>query len=96
MKVKNIDYKWLLFWYLIVCFSGLYEVQLHFSKRNLFQEYQTNESETQKLEMEWRELQLDYSAFTSGQKIGFTAKEKANMKLPDSRKINLLKKDETN
>ena len=96
MKVKNIDYKWLLFWYLMVCFSGLYEVQLHFSKRNLFQEYQTNESETQKLEMEWRELQLEYSVFTSGQKIGFTAKEKVNMKLPDSRKINLLKKDETN
>ena len=54
------------------------------------------ESETQRLEMEWRELQLDYSAFTSGQKIGLTAKEKAKMKLPDSRKINLLKKDETN
>ena len=46
--------------------------------------------------MEWRELQYDYSAFTSGQKIGLTAKEKAKMKLPDSRKINLLKKDETN
>ena len=96
MKVKNIDYKWLLFWYLMVCFSGLYEVQLHFNKRNLFQEYQTIVSETQRLEMEWRELQLDYSAFSSGQKIEWTAKEKAGMKLPDSRKINLLKKDEEN
>ena len=71
MKVKNINYKWLLFWYLMVCFSGLYEVQLHFSKRNLFQEFQANESKTQKLEMEWRELHLDYSSFTSGKKIGF-------------------------
>ena len=96
MKVKNIDYKWLLFWYLMVCFSGLYEVQLHFNKRNLFQEYQTIVSETQRIEMEWRELQLDYSALTSGQKIGLTAKHKASMKLPDSRKINLLSKDEEN
>ena len=46
--------------------------------------------------MDWRELQLDYSALTSGQKIGLTAKDKASMKLPDSRKINLLKKDEAN
>ena len=96
MKVKNIDYKWLLFWYLMVCFSGLYEVQLHFSKRNLFQEYQTIVSETQRIEMEWRELQLDYYALTSGQKIGLTAKDKASMKLPDSKKINLLSKDEAN
>ena len=96
MNVKNIDYKWLLFWYLMVCFSGFYEVQLHFNKRNLFQEYQTIVSETQKIEMEWRELQLDYSALTSGQKIGLTAKDKASMKLPDSRKINLLSNDEEN
>ena len=96
MKTENINYKWLFFWYLMVCLSGLYEVQLHFSKRNLFQEYQTNESETQKLEMEWRELQLDYSALMSGQKIGLMAKDKASMKLPDSRKINLLSKDEEN
>ena len=96
MKVKNIEYKWLLFWYLMVCFSGLYEVQLHFNKRNLFQEYQTIVSETQRIEMEWRELQLGYSALTSGQKIGLTAKDKALMKLPDSKKINLLSKDEAN
>ena len=96
MKVKNIDYKWLLFWYLMVCFSGFYEVQLHFNKRNLFQEYQTIVSETQRIEMEWRELQLDYYALTSGQKIGLTAKDKASMKLPDSKKINLLSKDEAN
>ena len=96
MKVKNIDYKWLLFWYLMVCFSGFYEVQLHFNKRNLFQEYQTIVSETQRIEMEWRELQLDYSALKSGQKIGLTAKDKASMKLPDSKKINLLSKDEAN
>ena len=96
MKSENIKYKWLFFWYVMVCLSGLYEVQLHFNKRNLFQEYQTIVSETQRIEMEWRELRLDYSALTSGQKIGFTAKEKAKMKLPDSRKINLLKKDETN
>ena len=96
MKVKNIDYKWLLFWYLMVCFSGLYEVQLHFNKRNLFQEYQTIVSETQRIEMEWRELQLDYSALTSGQKIGLTAKDKVSMKLPNSKKINLLSKDEAN
>ena len=96
MKVKNIDYKWLLFWYLMVCFSGFYEVQLHFNKRNLFQEYQTIVSETQRIEMEWRELQLDYYALTSGQKIGLTAKDKASMKLPDSKNINLLSKDEAN
>ena len=96
MKSENIKYKWLFFWYLMVCLSGLYEVQLHFNKRNLFQEYQTIVSETQKIEMEWRELQLDYSALTSGQKIGLTAEDKANMKLPDSRKINLLSKDEEN
>ena len=46
--------------------------------------------------MEWRELQIDYSAFTSGQKIGLTARDSAGMKLPDSRKINLLKKNEAN
>ena len=45
---------------------------------------------------EWSELQLDYSALTSGQKIGLTAEDKASMKLPDSRKINLLSKDEEN
>ena len=96
MKSESIKYKWLFFWYLMVCLSGLYEVQLHFNKRNLFQEYQTIVSETQKIEMEWRELQLDYSALTSGQKIGLTAKDKVSMKLPDSRKINLLSKDEEN
>ena len=96
MKAENIKYKWLFFWYVMVCLSGLYEVQLHFNKRNLFQEYQAIVSETQRLEMEWRELQLDYSAFSSGQQIGFKAKEKAGMILPDSREINLLKKHETN
>ena len=96
MKSENIKYKWLFFWYVMVCLSGLYEVQLHFNKRNLFQEYQTIVSETQRIEIEWRELQLDYSALTSGQKIGLTAKDKVSMKLPDSRKINLLSKDEEN
>ena len=96
MKTKNINYKWLFLWYVMVCFSGLYEVQLHFNKRNLFQEYQIIVSETQRLEMEWRELQLDYSAFSSGQKIGWVAREKAGMTLPDSRKIKLLKKHEAN
>jgi len=96
MKRKYIDYRWLFFWYVMVCLSGFYEVQLHFNKRNLFQEYQTIISETQRIEMEWRELQLDYSEYTSGKKIGLTAKDKANMKLPDSRKIKLLTKDETN
>ena len=96
MKTENINYKWLFFWYLMVCLSGLYEVQLHFNKRNLFKEYQTIVSDTQSLEMEWRELQIDYSAFTSGQKIGSTARDSARMKLPDSRKINLLKKNEAN
>tara|TARA_Y100001970_G_scaffold33128_1_gene41065 strand:+ start:323 stop:613 length:291 start_codon:yes stop_codon:yes gene_type:complete len=96
MKADNIKYKWLFFWYVMVCLSGLYEVQLHFNKRNLFQEYQTIVSKTQRIEMEWRELQLDYSALTSGQKIGLTAKDKVSMKLPDSRKINLLSKDEAN
>ena len=96
MKTKYIYYRWLFFWYVMVCLSGFYEVQLHFNKRNLFQEYQTIISETQRIEMEWRELQLDYSEYTSGKKIGLTAKDKANMKLPDSRKIKLLTKDETN
>ena len=96
MKAENIKYKWLFFWYVMVCLSGLYEVQLHFNKRNLFQQYQTIISETQRLEINWRELQIDYSELTSGQKIGLTAKNKASMKLPDSRKINLLSKDEEN
>lgn len=80
----------------MLCVSAFYEVHLHFNKRNLFQEYQIIASETERLEMEWRELQLDYSAFTSGQKIGLVAEEKASMSLPDSKKINLLKKDEVN
>ena len=96
MKAENIKFKWLSFWYVMVCLSGFYEVQLHFNKRNLFQEYQSIVSETQRVEMEWRELQLDYSALTSGKKIGLTAKGEASMKLPDSRKINLLTKDEAN
>ena len=80
----------------MLCVSAFYEVHLHFNKRNLFQEYQTIASETERLEMEWRELQLDHSEFISGQKIGLVAEEKANMSLPDSKKINLLKKDEVN
>lgn len=96
MKSGDIKYKWLFLWYIMVCLSGLYEVQLHFNKRNLFQEYQVIASETERLEMEWRELQLNYSEFTSGQQIGSVAQEKAKMNLPDSRKINLLKKDEIN
>ena len=80
----------------MLCVSGFYEVHLHFNKRNLFQEYQIIVSEKERLEMEWRELQLDYSAFTSGQKIGLVAEEKANMSLPDSKTINLLKKNEVN
>ena len=96
MKTKGINYKWIFFWYIMLCVSAFYEVHLHFNKRNLFQEYQIIASETERLEMEWRELQLDYSAFTSGQKIGLVAEEKASMSLPDSKKINLLKKDEVN
>lgn len=96
MKTKVINYKWIFFWYIMLCVSAFYEVHLHFNKRNLFQEYQIIASETERLEMEWRELQLDYSAFTSGQKIGLVAEEKASMSLPDSKKINLLKKDEVN
>ena len=96
MKTEVINYKWIYFWYIMLCVSAFYEVHLHFNKRNLFQEYQIIASETERLEMEWRELQLDYSEFTSGQKIGLVAEEKANMSLPDSMKINLLKKDEVN
>ena len=96
MKTEDINYKWIFFWYIMLCVSGFYEVHLHFNKRNLFQEYQIIVSEKERLEMEWRELQLDYSAFTSGQKIGLAAEEKANMSLPDSKKINLLKKNEVN
>ena len=96
MKTKVINYKWIFFWYIMLCVSAFYEVHLHFNKRNLFQEYQIIVSETERLEMEWRELQLDYSAFTSGQKIGLVAEQKASMSLPDSKKINLLKKDEVN
>jgi|TARA_B100001094_G_scaffold70715_1_gene67144 cell division protein FtsL len=96
MKTKVINYKWIFFWYIMLCVSAFYEVHLHFNKRNLFQEYQIIASETERLEMEWRELQLDYSAFTSGQKIGLVAEQKASMSLPDSKKINLLKKDEVN
>ena len=96
MKTEGINYKWIFFWYTILCVSAFYEVHLHFNKRNLFQEYQIIASETEGLEMEWRELQLDYSEFTSGQKIGLVAEEKVNMSLPDSKKINLLKKDEVN
>ena len=62
MKAENIKYKWLFFWYVMVCLSGFYEVQLHFNKRNLFQEYQTIVSETQRIEKERREHQQDYSA----------------------------------
>ena len=96
MKTEVINYKWIYFWYIMLCVSAFYEVHLHFNKRNLFQEYQIIASETERLEMEWRELQLDYSEFISGQKIGLVAEEKANMSLPDSKKINLLKKDEVN
>ena len=96
MKTEGINYKWIFFWYIMLCVSGFYEVHLHFNKRNLFQEYQIIISETEKLEMEWRELQLDYSAFTSGQKIGLVAEEKAGMSLPDSKKIKLLMKNEVN
>ena len=96
MKTEVINYKWIYFWYIMLCVSAFYEVHLHFNKRNLFQAYQVIASETERLEMEWRELQLDYSAFTSGQKIGLAAEEKANMSLPDSKKINVLKKNEVN
>ena len=96
MKTESINYKWIFFWYIMLCVSGFYEVHLHFNKRNLFQEYQIIISETEKLEMEWRELQLDYSEFTSGKKIGLIAEEEANMSLPDSKKINVLKKNEVN
>ena len=89
-------YRWLLFWYIAVCLSGFYEVQLHFNKRNLFQEYQSIFIETQKLEMEWKELQLDYSKITSGRELGFMAREKAKMKLPNSKKIKILNINEVN
>ena len=96
MKTEGINYKWIFFWYIMLCVSGFYEVHLHFNKRNLFQEYQIIVSEKERLEMEWRELQLDYSAFTSGQMIGLAAEDKVNMSLPDPKKINLLKKNEVN
>lgn len=96
MKQGVKRYSWLLFWYIVVCLSGFYEVQLHFDKRNLFQEYQSLVIETQKLEMEWKELQVDFSKITSGREIGSMAREKAEMSLPNSKKIKILNINEVN
>ena len=96
MKQGVKRYSWLLFWFFVGCLSGFYEVQLLFEKRNLFQEYQSLVIETQKLEMEWKELQVDLSKITSGREIGSMAREKAEMSLPESKEIKILKKNEVN
>ena len=85
-----------LFWYVMVCLFRFIQVQLHLIKGIYFKNIRPLFLRLKESKWSGGELQLDYSALTSGQKIGLTAKDKASMKLPDSRKINLLIKDEEN
>tara|TARA_B100000029_G_C17583948_1_gene960547 strand:- start:56 stop:346 length:291 start_codon:yes stop_codon:yes gene_type:complete len=89
-------YFWPTFWFFLVSFAALYEIDLHYKNRELLKEYQSLIKEKDQQEVRWKELMLNLSEISSGVNLEKEAEKKALMKLPDSSKIKVVVTDEEN
>ncbi len=84
------SYIWLLFLFVLVSISAVYEIDLHYQNRELFKEYQLLIMQKDQQEIRWKELRLELSKVATGIGLEKEASEKASMKLPDSSKIKIV------
>lgn len=84
------SYIWLLFLFVLVSISAVYEIDLHYQNRELFKKYQLLIKQKDQQEIRWKELRLELSKVATGIGLEKEASEKASMKLPDSSKIKIV------
>ena len=95
--MNNKWYKMSLFMFLSVFASGLFEVDVHFKKREYFKKYESLMQDKIQLEIDWRKIQFDLSEISSGLSLEKDAKLKANMIIldPSLAKIVILNEQKT-
>ena len=83
--------------FLMVFISGLFEIDIHFKKREYFKKYQSLIQDKLRLEIDWRKIQIDLSEISSGLSLEKDAEIKAEMIIldPSLAKIVILNEQET-
>ncbi|MEY3220794.1 MAG: cell division protein FtsL [Pseudomonadota bacterium] len=71
--------------------SALATIWIRHEHRLTFIQLQTLEKQRDKLEQEWEQLQLEQSTWSQPQRIEQLAKEKLQMKIPNSEDIFFIK-----
>jgi cell division protein FtsL len=81
----------------MVFISGLFEIDIHFKKREYFKKYQSLIQDKLRLEIDWRKIQIDLSEISSGLSLEKDAEIKAEMIIldPSLAKIVILNEQET-
>ena len=81
----------------MVFISGLFEIDIHFKKREYFKKYQSLIQDKLRLEIDWRKIQIDLSEISSGLSLEKDAEIKAEMITldPSLAKIVILNEQET-
>jgi|TARA_B110000438_G_C15696237_1_gene599077 cell division protein FtsL len=69
--------------FIMVFFSGLFEIDIHFKKREYFKKYQSLIQDKLRLEVDWRKIQIDLSEISSGLSLEKDAEIKAEMTILD-------------
>lgn len=83
--------------FLMVFISGLFEIDIHFKKREYFKKYQSLVQVKLQLEIDWRKIQIALSETSSGLSLEKDAQIKAKMIIldPSLAKIMVLNEQET-
>jgi len=83
--------------FIMVFISGLFEIDIHFKKREYFKKYQSLIQDKLRLEIDWRKIQIDLSEISSGLSLEKDAEIKAEMIIldPSLAKIVILNEQET-
>jgi len=71
--------------------SAMGAVWSRHESRKLFNELQTLEGDRDAMNVEWGQLQLEQSTFTTHGKIEAAARERLGMKIPGAQQIMILK-----
>ncbi len=81
----------------MVFISGLFEIDIHFKKREYFKKYQSLIQDKLRLEIDWRKIQIVLSEISSGLSLEKDAETKAKMTIldPSLAKIVILNEQET-
>ena len=69
--------------FIMVFISGLFEIDIHFKKREYFKKYQSLIQDKLRLEVDWRKIQIDLSEISSGLSLEKDAEIKAEMTILD-------------